>query len=530
MRLTITRKIAVAVIGIVALSIGTMVWLSSQNLQRGFISYLNSVESQELDELAGILADEYRERGSLESIRHRPSALRALINKRTPRYEEPPLRDDDPIGDNEGPPGADGRPLDRPPPPPPPNQGRPPGPQRDLNMPQPPPYNPNRPQGLPPPANQTANRPARAERPQQPDPWGFGPRLSMSDDMGHPLFGPPSPPTGNSRRIEVDGKLVGVLNLMPLKDLSRATDSSFVRDQIRAMLWLGTALIAVATLLAIWLARQLLRPVAALRGVTKRIARGELDARAPVLNRDELAELAEHVNSMAESLEQNEQQRRRMLADVSHELRTPLTVIRGELEALLDGIRQADRNALVSLHSETLRLAKLVDDLYQLALVDAGDMQYQHQQLDLALLMREVANRYQGRAAVARLRLDTDLPSQPVSVQGDADRLTQVFSNLMENSLRYTDAEGRLLLALHCKAGMAVVALEDSAPGVPQAALARLFERLYRVDQARSRAHGGSGLGLAICKALVVAHGGSIEAQASGLGGVRMVVRLPLAS
>ncbi|UUZ55654.1 HAMP domain-containing protein [Massilia sp. H-1] len=148
--------------------------------------------------------------------------------------------------------------------------------------------------------------------------------------------------------------------------------SLFLREQVRDIVLVACAMALVSILLAVWLARHLLRPVAALRDVAARLAQGQFDARAPLLSRDELAELALHVNSMAEALEASERHRRKMLADVAHELRTPLTVIRGEIEALIDGIRKADPAALVSLHAEVLHLNKLVDDLHQLTLADAG--------------------------------------------------------------------------------------------------------------------------------------------------------------
>ncbi|MES2116196.1 MAG: ATP-binding protein, partial [Pseudomonadota bacterium] len=324
------------------------------------------------------------------------------------------------------------------------------------------------------------------------------------------------------------GQVVGRMRLMPLRQAggSDASAATFLRGQLQTILLLSCALIGMAILAAIWLARHLLRPVAALRSVTEKLARGEFAARAPLLSRDELAELALHVNAMAQALEENEQQRRRMLADISHELRTPLTVIRGEIEALLDGIRQADASALESLHAEVLRLNKLVDDLHQLTLADAGDLQYHWQQLDLAALLRPLLERYRLRAQQAGLALTATLPEAPLLLTGDSGRLTQVCVNLLENSVRYTDSGGRIAVTLTGNGPCAELTVEDSAPGVPAGLLARLFERLYRADDARGR--GGSGLGLAICKAMVEAHGGSIEALPSPLGGVRMQVRLPL--
>ncbi len=503
MRLTITRKIALAVIGIVMLCIGTMAWVTSQNLQRGFIAYLNQVQAQDLEKLRDLLTERYRETGNFEWLRNNPRAMRELLNRIRPRQEAsnperaPPPRADPPPRNSEPgpPPGADGVARERSPPPP----G---SPGRD---------GPPRPGNRPP-----------------PDPTSFGPRLSMTDETGRPLIGPPDAPQGTSLNIEVDGKVVGKLNLEPLQQVAGATDTSFIRNQIRDLIWLALALIGFSVLLAIGLARHFLRPIAGLRNATQRIAQGQFDARAPVLNRDELSELAQHVNAMAQALEAGERQRHRMLADVSHELRTPLTVIRGEIEALLDGIRQADPRALDSLHAEVLRLNKLIDDLHQITLADAGDLHYRRQALDFGALVRAVLARYQVRAEAAGLKLSAAFDPQALRVHGDPDRLTQVITNLLENSLRYTDAGGTIACSLTTREGQAELTIEDSAPGVAPGVHARLFERLYRVDQARSRASGGSGLGLSICKAMVEAHEGTIQALPSSLGGIKILVLLPL--
>ncbi|MQA21887.1 ATP-binding protein [Rugamonas rivuli] len=500
MRLTIARKIALAVIAIVILCVGTMAWVASSNLKRGFVAYLNELQVQDFDQLRELLEERYRTEGNFDWLRGQPRALGELLNRITPRSQV-----FEPDGDARRPPR--GR---RPPPPPHPGPGRrePPPPEADQ-----------------PPADRPAEPPPRRN-----DPMDFAQRVSITDAQGRKLIGPPDIQVGAERAIKVDGVVVGHMRLMPLRETGGADASAtvFLREQLQSILLMSAVLIVLAILAAIWLARHLLRPVAALRDVTARLALGELSARAPLLSRDEVAELALHVNAMAEALEESERQRRKMLADVSHELRTPLTVIRGEIEALLDGIRQADANALQSLHAEVLRLNKLVDDLHQLTMADAGDLHYHWHELNLGELLRPTLERYQPRAQKCGLDLSWSLPSAPLVLQGDAGRLQQVVTNLLENSLRYTDSGGQIVVALSSAGGHAEIMVEDSAPGVPPEVLGSIFERLYRVDGARTRERGGSGLGLAICKALVEAHSGSISAAPSVLGGVKMVVRLPL--
>nr|CCO25558.1 Signal transduction histidine-protein kinase BaeS [uncultured bacterium] len=364
------------------------------------------------------------------------------------------------------------------------------------------------------------------------DPMGFGARLTIIDAQGRRVIGPIPPADANVLPIIVHGAPVGKVYLARLEQISSASDAdsalNFVRGQIRDTLWVAVGLALFAIMMAMLLARHLLRPIAGLRKVTERLSRGDFSARAPMLGSDELAQLAQHVNQMAESLEQNEQQRRKVLADIAHELRTPLTVIRGEIEALIDGIRKLDGKAMDSLHVEVLRLNKMIDDVHQLTLADVGDLHFQFQQVDIKAVLEPVLERYQLRASKARLELVWDLPEKNVVLHADPGRFTQVITNLLENCVRYTDPGGRIVLAMQVKNEWLQILLDDSAPGVPNGTHARLFERLYRVDRARSRERGGSGLGLSICQALIHAHGGSIEAMPSKLGGVCMQIRLPL--
>ena len=586
MRLTIARKIALAVIAIVILCVGTMAWVTSANLQRGFVAYLNDMQTQDFEHLRDLLTVRYQREGNFDWLRQNPSAMRDVLDQMTlqlhvdtegeharrppPGERAPRPQEGNPYGrpapgavaprpgrdDVNGPPPRRADDADGPPPrrdddiegrPPRPEDfadGRPPR-REDVaegrlarpapvparaSAPAPAPMRTGALATAPAPAPPRADPPARAAPPPGArDPMGFASRISIADADGRIILGPPDFPPGIARAIVVDGRTVALMHLQPLRQASgsNASASGFLREQLRDIAILSGVLIAASVLLAIWLARHLLRPVAALRAVTARLARGEFAARAPLLSRDELAELALHVNAMAQALEESEAQRRRMMADISHELRTPLTVIRGEIEALLDGIRHADPAALESLHGEVLRLNKLVDDLHQLTLADAGDLHFDWQQLDLNALLLPILERYRLRAAGAALTLSWSLPPAPLVVRGDAGRLTQVVVNLLENSLRYTDSGGQIHAMLAPDAaGRAHLKGDDSAPGVPDDALARIFERLYKVDGARTRERGGSGLGLSICKALLAAHGGRIAAAPSALGGICVTVIL----
>lgn len=479
MRLTIARKIALAVIAIVILCVGTMAWVSSANLQSGFVAYLNQVQGKDLDKLAGLLAARYQAEGGFEWLRRRPEALRDVLDQMTPALaSDAPAR-------RRGPP--------------PPRRGA-----RPDEQPQPP----------------------RAPR----DPMAFGPRLSVMDAAGEMLIGPRDVAGSLSREVRVDDKVIATMYLRPLRQVGAAGDSAivFLREQVRDIVIVAAVMVLISILLSFFLARHLLRPVAALRDVTARLAKGDFEARAPLLSRDELAELALHVNAMAGALEESERKRRKMLADVAHELRTPLTVLRGEIEALLDNIRKADITALRSLHAEVLHINKMVDDLHQLTLADAGDLHFDWERLDVADLLRPQVDRYRARAEKAGITLRDKIYGQRLIVRADAGRLTQVIVNLLENSVRYTDDGGKIAVVLAMEGSHALLTIDDSAPGVPEGDHSAIFDRMYRVDAARTRERGGSGLGLSICLVLIKEHGGTITASPSTLGGVRMVVRLPL--
>jgi two-component system sensor histidine kinase BaeS len=216
------------------------------------------------------------------------------------------------------------------------------------------------------------------------------------------------------------------------------------------------------------------------------------------------------------------------MADISHELRTPLAVLRGEAEALMDGVRPLTKAAVASLHEDVLRLNALVDDLHLLAMADLQRLPCRLADCDGAELVRDTVRRFESRANAAGLTLTCDVLALHIAVLWDPARIEQLLGNLLENSLRYTDAPGRIDVAVTVEGNELRLSVADSAPGAGVVDITRLFEPLYRADDARGRHNGGSGLGLAICEAIVQAHGGRIAAQPSILGGLLVTVVLPL--
>ena len=355
------------------------------------------------------------------------------------------------------------------------------------------------------------------------------PRLTLLDEARRTVVGNPEvADEGAVRPIVVEDRVVGWIARTPLRRLSSAAELSFQHEQLRAGWIIAAFAVALAAALALVLARVFLLPLRRVAEATHRLAAGNYATRVAVRSSDELGRLAEDFNRLAQALERNEALRRRFMADVSHELRTPLAVLSGELEALEDGVRPLTRESLASLRAEVNALGKLVDDVNQLALADSGALAYRKATVDVVPLVAQALESHRERLAERALAVETAWDGA-APVFGDADRLRQMFRNLLENSARYTDRGGRVRVAARREGERVVVEFEDSAPGVPAEALPQLFERFYRVEGSRSRANGGSGLGLAICRSIAAAHGGDIAAAPSPLGGLRVSVSLPAA-
>jgi two-component system sensor histidine kinase BaeS len=355
-------------------------------------------------------------------------------------------------------------------------------------------------------------------------------RFTVTDAQRRLVVGNPEPASGSAERpVVVDDRIVGWVTRAPLRRLSSAAEVSFQQEQLRAAWIIAAFAVALAAAIALVLARAFLLPLKRVAEATHRLAGGNYATRVEVRSADELGRLAGDFNKLAETLERNETLRRRFMADVSHELRTPLAVLSAELEAIEDGVRPLNAGSLASLRTEVAALSKLVDDLNQLALADVGALAYRKENVDLVPLVEQAVESYRERLAARGLEVESAW-TEEAPVYGDTDRLLQMFRNLLENSARYTDAGGRVRVAVRRDQDRVAIDFDDSAPGVPPEALPHLFERFFRVDASRSRANGGAGLGLALCRSIVAAHGGDIRADHSPLGGLRVRVTLPAAA
>lgn len=360
---------------------------------------------------------------------------------------------------------------------------------------------------------------------------GINFRLSLVDENQERIVGAPAStiPEATLRPIIVDNNIVAYVALLPFTQVSTDAARTFERQQ-RISTWIISILsILVAAVVAIILARTLMSPVRKIASATRELAAGNFDQRIKVSSRDELGRLADDFNLLALSLKRNEQLRRNFMADVSHELRTPLAVLKGEMEAMEDGMRELSVDNIRSLQSEVTSLNKLVNDLYDLSLADIGALTYRKFEMDLKPLLDQVLSQYQHRIESAGLQLLFEARQDHYPVLADPDRLKQLFINLLENSIRYTDAKGRILVTMKLENGLVIVQVEDSAPGVTDSQLQQLFDRMYRVESSRNRNNGGAGLGLAICRKIVEGHDGDISTGHSNLGGIYMRVTLPVA-
>jgi len=471
MKIDIKHRLFLSILAATCLALFCMFLIMQWSINRGFLQYLNTLDQGRLEQITGNLEKAYSEHGGWDFLRENPRFLtERLMNMdigdiSSKRFKELNKRKDIP------------------------------------------------PFPLP---------PEGAHQPRLP--------FIVLDAERSPLFGNPAEAKDiNFRPIVHNNETVGYIGLLPPKHFLNPHQEQFLKQQKLALILAAIGMVLVVVIFSLPLANRLIRPIKAMAAATRDLASGKYSIRVPISSSDELGQLARDFNAMALTLEKNEKARRQWVADISHELRTPLAVLRGEIEALLEGIRSITPEAIRSLHAEVLRLHRLVEDLYQLALSDLGTLTYNKDELDLAEILTDSIEPYRAEFARKGIKLSTDISQgSKITVFADQERLHQLFANLLDNSLKYTEPGGELVIRLACRDGKATIDFEDSAPRVPEDDLDRLFDRLYRVEGSRSRITGGAGLGLAICRNIVEAHAGTIAAHPSPLGGVLIKVTIPV--
>lgn len=292
----------------------------------------------------------------------------------------------------------------------------------------------------------------------------------------------------------------------------------------------GAIALVVSTIVAFFLSNSITRPLAAITRATEAMARGDYQQSIPVAGEDEIALLATGFNRMARAVEQARQSQRDFLANVSHDLRTPLTSIRGFAQAILDG-QVSDTagyiHAATIIQEEAGRMSDLVEELLDLARLEAGNVKMARERLDLTALVRSSIEARTPQAAAAGVTLRAEGADVP-AVMGDEGRLKQVFDNLLDNAIKYTPLGGMVTVSIRQDGKWVAVAVADTGRGIPKEDLPRIFERFYRADKSRGETV-GAGLGLAIAKEIVSAHGGRITVESEEGQGSVFTVFLPAA-
>jgi len=365
-----------------------------------------------------------------------------------------------------------------------------------------------------------------------PDPHWPGRALPMDSSLTtQPLPANPSPTPVNPSPTVTGSRSVGTLYVNPesAPDADAASVHSLSNSINGFLLWGGLLALGVALAFTFVLSRRMSAPIQALTSAARRLGQGDFSQRVNVQTRDEVGELARTFNSMADDLTRAEQLRRNMVADAAHELRTPLSNIRGYLEAIRDGLMQPDASTLNSVYEEALLLSKLVEDLQELSLADAGQLHIVCQPEDIAVSIKSAVSATQPQADAKGVSLTVDLPEMLPYCNIDYHRIGQVLRNLLDNALAHTPEGGSITVSARESGNQVEVAVSDTGEGIPREDLPNIFERFYRVDKSRARATGGSGLGLTIAKRLVEAHGGRIEVQSELGKGSRFSFTVPKA-
>lgn len=482
MRLRLAHTQALLLLSAVLLTVLCMGTLNAWNLRNGFSDFLASRDVERLENFAALVSERAEAAGGLDALAAQGVDLRLLLGEFgraqgiLPREFLPPRI-----------PSPGPRGFFAPPPPPPPHID-------SIDA--------------------------------------FKDRVALYAPNGQALLGKTLPANAGAhvqRPVYVQGKAVAVMHMQKLKPVPDDVEARFLTSQYQSIVVVSAALLLGAWLIARWLASHWVRPLIEIQGATQQIAQGAFDTRLSTRRADEIGDTMRNINRMAEGLQALETSRRRWIADMSHELRTPLAVLRGEIDALMEGITVMSPQALLSLSEEVLQLNALVDDLHLLAMADLRALPCYFEDIDAVALLEGVVQRFSLRASQQGLTLRWESkPVTPLAVRWDAKRIEQLLGNVLDNGLRYTDAPGQVVVQIQSDHTRAIISIEDTAPGLPLDDLTRIFEPLYRADRSRTRDAGGSGLGLAICQHIALAHHGLIRAAESQMGGIQILIELPL--
>ena len=432
-RLTLAYKIFGAFLLTSLIVIVLMTGITRYFAERHFMEYINRVESEVLTELVDIFGAAFREHQGWEFLSEDPGAFRDLTRTILSRGQESLPAPSPSPGDSRNTIRDDG-PQDPPPP-------------RSLQ-------------------------------------YRVVQRVSLFDDRMQVVQGSATSTDDHIlKAIEIDGTTVGWLGLAKRQPSSGSREKAFLREQTKALAVIGFLALVLAALVSYLLSRHLLKPIEQLTRGAHALASRKFNARIEVFSGDELGQLADDFNTMAQTLEHYEQLRRQWLSDIAHELRTPVAILRGEIEAILDGVREASTKTLESIHAEVMLLGKLIGDLHELSIAETGELSMEKEPVKVLRVLKNTLRLFESRFAEKDIAIELDLGSDlDTSVMADSDRLAQVFSNVLENSLRYTESPGTIRVWNMVAPGFLHVFIEDSKPGVSDYDLDHLLVQGYEFE------------------------------------------------
>ncbi len=479
---SISKKLTLSFLGLTLIVLIATLGLARWSFVHGFLDYVNALEQTRLERLASELSDSYRANSgrwdstTLSTLDDRPNSAEPV-----PRRKKPKLK---PNGERRSRhPEKPGLKPDHSP-----FQHRPP---------------PHKRRSTPPTALFSANGEQIA-----------GARLSGSsnDHIRVPIIS--------------EGKIIGELRTSPRRDLDSPRETAFSKQQLLTSSIIGLTSLSLAALVSWLLSRTLVAPVRRMANSVNELANGNFTTRLQEQRADELGQLMNDLDHLAGILEENRLSRRRWLADISHELRTPVTILSGEIEAIKDGLRTLDKQQILSFDQEVQRLRHLIEDLYQLSLSDVGGLRYEFTSIDICHCLKATIDSVNERALSNGIAIDIQCLDNSI-VKADGQRISQLFHNILLNSISYTNSPGKIEISVSRDSQQLTVTVQDSAPGLNEQDCQKIFEPLYRHEASRSRRAGGAGLGLTICQNIVKAHGGTISAQPSALGGLSISIAIP---
>lgn len=324
-----------------------------------------------------------------------------------------------------------------------------------------------------------------------------------------------------------DGREIGTVVLF--------SPTAPIRDAVGVLqgmlLGIGGVTVLIVTGILFILSRMVVKPLLNMKKVTGEIARGKYHSQLLVAGEDEVAQLADSINHMSKEIQFYQEQRNEFLADIGHELRTPLTYLKGYSEILLRNTltNEEQKEYINIIYEQSIRLQRLVQDLFDLARMERGDFSFRKEYLSLEEVVTNVLTLVESSMDEKGIVLDYQPPEGKPYIEGDPQRLEQLFINILENARRYTPQNGFVEVRYEEQSDHITVQVHDSGPGIPKEELPFIMERLYRVEKSRSQETGGAGLGLAISKKIVDMHQGEIGVESAEGQGTTFYVRLPLA-